>query len=66
MYLQKYLLYEPATAALTSKTKGLFELLKGVVVIDLSGYDSDIQNLVVAITLDLFYSQMQQVSMYFE
>lgn len=31
----------------------------GVVVIDLSGYDSDIQSLIVAITLDLFYSQMQ-------
>ena len=40
-------------------TKGLFELIDGVTVIDLSGYDPDIQNLVVAITLDLFYSQMQ-------
>ena len=27
--------------------------------IDLSGYDSDIQSLIVAITLDLFYAQMQ-------
>lgn len=42
-----------------SKTQSLFELLKGVVVIDLSGYDADIQSLIVAITLDLFYSQMQ-------
>ena len=42
-----------------SDTKSLFELLKGVVVIDLSGYDQDIQSLIVAITLDLFYSQMQ-------
>lgn len=42
-----------------SSTKSLFELLKGVVVIDLSGYDPDIQSLIVAITLDLFYSQMQ-------
>lgn len=42
-----------------SDTKSLFELLKGVVVIDLSGYDPDIQSLIVAITLDLFYSQMQ-------
>ncbi|MBD5540058.1 MAG: DUF87 domain-containing protein [Lachnospiraceae bacterium] len=42
-----------------SETKSLFELLKGVVVIDLSGYDSDIQSLIVAITLDLFYAQMQ-------
>lgn len=42
-----------------SNTKSLFELLDGVVVIDLSGYDSDIQSLIVAITLDLFYAQMQ-------
>ena len=42
-----------------AKTVSLFDLLKGVVVIDLSGYDSDIQSLIVAITLDLFYSQMQ-------
>jgi DNA phosphorothioation-dependent restriction protein DptH len=42
-----------------SKAIGLFELLEGVTVINLSGYSSEIQNLVVAITLDLFYSQMQ-------
>lgn len=42
-----------------AKTVSLFDLLNGVVVIDLSGYDSDIQSLVVAITLDQFYSQMQ-------
>lgn len=42
-----------------NKTISLFDLLSGVVVIDLSGYDSDIQSLIVAITLDLFYSQMQ-------
>ena len=41
------------------QTVTLFDLLNGVVVIDLSGYDSDIQSLIVAITLDLFYSQMQ-------
>lgn len=41
-----------------SNTKSLFGMLNGVVVIDLSGYDADIQNLIVAITLDLFYSQM--------
>lgn len=40
-------------------TTSLFELLDGVVVMDLSGYDADIQNLIVAITLELFYSQMQ-------
>ena len=42
-----------------SKTKSLFDLLRGVVVIDISGYDSDIQSLIIAITLDLFYAQMQ-------
>ena len=42
-----------------AETVSLFDLLNGVVVIDLSGYDSDIQSLIVAITLDLFYSQMQ-------
>lgn len=41
------------------ETESLFELLNGVVVIDLSGYDTDIQSLIVAITLDLFYAQMQ-------
>lgn len=41
------------------KTQSLFEALNGVVVIDLSGYDADIQSLIVAITLDLFYAQMQ-------
>ncbi|UZQ50931.1 DNA phosphorothioation-dependent restriction protein DptH [Clostridium kluyveri] len=41
------------------KTKSLFNLIDGVTVIDLSGYDPGIQNLVVAITLDLFYAQMQ-------
>ena len=40
-------------------TKSLFDVLSNsVVVIDLSGYDSDIQSLIVAITLDLFYAQM--------
>lgn len=42
-----------------SNTKLLFDILNGVVVIDLSGYDSDIQSLIVAITMDLFYAQMQ-------
>ncbi|WP_394897164.1 DNA phosphorothioation-dependent restriction protein DptH [Clostridium paraputrificum] len=41
------------------ETQSLFDLIDGVTVIDLSGYDPGIQNLVVAITLDLFYSQMQ-------
>lgn len=42
-----------------SKTKGLYELIDGVTVLDLSPFDPGIQNLVVAITLDQFYSQMQ-------
>ena len=42
-----------------TKTQPLFDLLDGVTVIDLSSYDESVQNLVVAITLDLFYSQMQ-------
>ncbi len=41
------------------KTRSIAELLQGVVVMDLSQYDSDIQNLIVAITLDLFYSYMK-------
>ncbi len=41
------------------KTASLFDLLTGVVVIDISGYDTDLQNLIIAITLDLFYAQMQ-------
>lgn len=44
-----------------SKTKSLFDVLKGVVVIDLSGYPSTLQNLIIAIMLDLFYTQMQSV-----
>ncbi|MCX7206050.1 MAG: DNA phosphorothioation-dependent restriction protein DptH [Proteobacteria bacterium] len=38
----------------------LYDLLDGVRVIELAGYSSQIQNLVVALTLDLFYSQMQK------
>ena len=43
----------------SQKTVSLFETLNGVVVIDLSGYNPDLQSLIVAITLDLFYAQMQ-------
>lgn len=42
-----------------SKTIPLFDLIEGITVINLSGYNESIQNLVVAITLDVFYSQMQ-------
>lgn len=38
----------------------LYELLEGVMVIELAGYSPQIQSLVVALTLDLFYSQMQK------
>ncbi len=41
------------------KTKPLFELIDGVTIINLNGYSTDLQNLIVAITLDQFYSQMQ-------
>ena len=53
--LIEFEIFEPNS----EKTKSLFDLIDGVTVIDLSGYDPGIQNLVVAITLDLFYSQMQ-------
>ncbi|MCW3788493.1 DNA phosphorothioation-dependent restriction protein DptH [Plebeiibacterium sediminum] len=53
--LYEYEIFEPVG----NKAIPLFELLKGVTVINLSGYSPEIQNLVVAITLDLFYSQMQ-------
>ena len=43
-----------------SKVQSLYDLVNGVVVLDLSGYDPTIQNLVVAITLDIFYTQMHQ------
>ena len=42
----------------SSLTKSLYDVIDGVTVINLSGYDSNIQNLVVAIILDLFYVQM--------
>ena len=54
--LQQFEIFQPDT----SKTQSLFDLLEGVLVINLSGYDESVQNLVVAITLDLFYSQMQK------
>lgn len=38
----------------------LYDLVDGVTVIELAGYPREIQNLIVALTLDLFYSQMQK------
>ena len=52
--IQQFGMFEPDP----SKAYALTDLLRGVVVIDLSGYDEKLQHLVVAITLDLFYSQM--------
>lgn len=40
--------------------KPLYDLIDGVTVIELAGYSPQIQNLVVALTLDLFYAQMQK------
>jgi DNA phosphorothioation-dependent restriction protein DptH len=42
------------------KVCSLYELIDGVNVIELAGYPPQIQNLVVALTLDLFYAQMQK------
>jgi len=42
------------------KCTSLYELVDGVTVVELAGYPGEIQNLVVALTLDLFYSQMQK------
>ncbi len=53
--LHNFVIFEPDPL----KTVSLTALLKGTVVIDLSGYDEDIQSLIIAITLDQFYSQMQ-------
>ncbi|MDH4943957.1 DNA phosphorothioation-dependent restriction protein DptH [Sulfurimonas sp. C5] len=44
----------------SSKTKSLYDVIDGVTVVNLSGYDSNIQDLVVAILLDLFYVQMHK------
>ncbi len=42
------------------KVSSLYDLVGQVTVIELAGYSIQIQNLVVALTLDLFYSQMQK------
>ncbi len=52
--LQQFCIFEAEPA----RTCSLFQLLKGVVVVDLCGYTRDIQNLIVAITLDQFHAQM--------
>ncbi|MCT4584204.1 MAG: DNA phosphorothioation-dependent restriction protein DptH [Peptostreptococcaceae bacterium] len=40
------------------ETTNIYDLIKGVVVIDVSGFSRSIQNLVIAITLDQLYSQI--------
>ena len=40
------------------KAVSLYEMVRGVTVLDLSGHDPDIQKFVIAITLDQFYAQM--------
>ena len=42
------------------KMISLYDLVSGVTVIELAGYPTEVQNLVVALALDLFYSQMQK------
>ncbi|WP_206199086.1 DNA phosphorothioation-dependent restriction protein DptH [Thiomicrorhabdus indica] len=43
---------------LSENTKTLYDFVDGITVLNLSGYDPDLQNLIVAITLDIFYTQM--------
>jgi DNA phosphorothioation-dependent restriction protein DptH len=54
--LMSFEIFEPDT----SRTQSLYDMLNGVTVLNLSGYDPQIQNLIVALTLDLFYTQMHQ------
>ena len=57
--LHDFEIFEPDV----SKTKSLYDLLNGIVVVNLSLFagQDDIQDLVVAITLNLFYAQMQAI-----
>ncbi|WP_422139546.1 DNA phosphorothioation-dependent restriction protein DptH [Endozoicomonas sp. ALC020] len=41
-------------------SQSLYDMVDGVTVINLSGYDPNIQNLVAGIILDIFYNQMHQ------
>lgn len=54
--LARFKIFEPDA----HKTGSLYDLISGVTVVGLAGYPSEIQNLVVALTLDLFYAQMQK------
>lgn len=52
--LMTFEVFEPSP----ENTRSLYDMIDGITVINLSGYDVDIQNLIVAITLDIFYTQM--------
>ncbi|OOF30210.1 DNA phosphorothioation-dependent restriction protein DptH [Salinivibrio proteolyticus] len=54
--LARFKIFESEPEKMTS----LYELVEGITVVELAGYPSEIQSLVVALTLDLFYSQMQK------
>lgn len=54
--LARFKIFEPDAL----KAGSLYDLISGVTVIELAGYPLEIQNLVVALTLDLFYAQMQK------
>lgn len=54
--LARYKIFETIPEKMTS----LYELIDGVTVIELASYPPEVQNLVVALTLDLFYAQMQK------
>jgi DNA phosphorothioation-dependent restriction protein DptH len=54
--LATFEIFEPDPA----KASSLYDLVSGVTVVELAGFSSEIQNLVVALTLDLFYAQMQK------
>ena len=54
--LNSFQIFEPESV----KTKSLLDFVSGVTVVNLSGADTRIQNLVVAVILDLLYLQMHQ------
>lgn len=54
--LASYEIFESDSQKVTS----LYDLVDGVTIIELAGYSIQIQNLVVALTLDQFYAQMQK------
>lgn len=53
--IHKFRVFEPDPL----KTVSLYDLIDGVTVIDLQTCEESLQNLIVALTLDLFYSQMR-------